>query len=318
MRPKIVVVGSSNTDMVVRSGHLPARGETVLGEKFIMTAGGKGANQAVAAARLGAEVAFVARLGRDMFGERSLAGYQAEGIKTDYIVRDDDEPSGVALIVVDERAENIIAVAPGANGRLSPVDVYAAEPALEEADCVLLQLEIPLEAVRAAIDLARRHGVRTILNPAPAQALPDELLRKVDVLTPNEHEAAKLMGEHADSALEALIARGAGSVVMTCGAAGCEVMSNGKRQQVPGYRVEAVDTTGAGDCFNGALAVALAHGLTLVDAARYANAAAALAVTRFGAQSSMPTDEDVQEFLSSFGFNGTFRHRDAGTTNSKR
>jgi ribokinase len=296
-RPKIVVVGSANTDMMVRSEHLPARGETVLGEKFVMTAGGKGANQAVAAARLGAEVTFVARLGHDMFGDRSLAGYQAEGINTDYIVRDDEEASGVALIVVDEAAENIITVAPGANGRLSAEDVRAAERAIAEADGVLLQLEVPLEAVRTAIELARRHRVRVILNPAPARALPDDVLRGIDVLTPNENEAAKLIGEQVDSALEALIARGPGSVVMTRGAAGCEVISDEMRQHVPGFRVEAVDTTGAGDCFNGALAVALARGLKMIDAARYANAAAALAVTRFGAQVAMPTDEEVREFL---------------------
>jgi ribokinase len=300
MRPKIVVVGSSNTDMVVRSEHLPVRGETVLGEEFIMTAGGKGANQAVAAARLGVEVTFVARLGRDVFGERLLAGYQAEGIKTDYIVRDDVEASGVALIVVDRAAENIIAVAPGANGCLSLDDVRAAGPAIEEADCVLLQLEIPLAAVRAAIELAKQHKVRVILNPAPAQMLPDDLLRKVDVLTPNENEAARLVGDDFDpvrDVLPTLAARGLRGIVMTRGTSGCDILVGAERQHVPGFHVEAVDTTGAGDCFNGALAVALARDLTMVDAARYANAAAALAVTRFGAQTSMPTDEEVQQFL---------------------
>lgn len=296
-RPKIVVVGSANTDMVVRAEHLPLPGETVLGGKFIMTAGGKGANQAVAAARLGADVAFVARLGRDVFGDRSLAGYQAEGINTDYIVRDDEEASGVALIVVDAKAENIITVAPGANGRLSSDDVYAAERAIAEADSVLLQLEIPLETVKAATELAQRHHVRVILNPAPARSLPDDLLRAVDVVTPNENEAAKLIGGRVDAPLEALIECGVGVVVMTCGADGCEVISAGERQRVPSFHVEAVDTTGAGDCFNGALAVALARGLDMAEAVRYANAAAALAVTRFGAQIAMPLDEEVQGFL---------------------
>jgi ribokinase len=302
MRPKIVVVGSSNTDMVVRAEHLPLRGETVLGEKFIMTAGGKGANQAVAAARLGAEVTFVARLGRDMFGDKALAGFQAEGIHTDYIVRDDEELSGVALIVVDHKAENIITVAPGSNGRLSPLDVAAADPAIKAADCVLLQLEIPLEAVRAAIELAKRHNVKVMLNPAPARTLPADLLRLIDVLTPNESEAANLAGCEryaAEEVLPGLAARGPSSVVVTLGARGCDVLVDDRPQHVPSFPVEAVDTTGAGDCFNGALAVALARGLKMVEAIQYANAAAALAVTRFGAQLSMPTDEEVQKFLRS-------------------
>jgi ribokinase len=299
MRPKIVIVGSSNTDMVVRAEHLPVYSETVLGEKFIMTAGGKGANQAVAAARLGADVTFVARLGRDMFGDKALTGFQAEGIHTDYIVRDDEEMSGVALIVVDHKAENIIAVAPGANGRLSSLDVTAAEPAIRAADCVLLQLEIPLEAVRAAIELAQRHKVKVLLNPAPARTLPIDLLRLIDVLTPNESEAAHLAGcesYKAEEILPALVARGPGSVIVTLGSRGCDVLVDGQLQHIPSSPVEAVDTTGAGDCFNGALAVALARGLKMVEAAQYANAAAALAVTRFGAQASMPTDKEVQQF----------------------
>ncbi|HTP10851.1 MAG TPA: ribokinase [Anaerolineae bacterium] len=299
-RPKIVVVGSANTDMVVRTEHLPLPGETVLGGKFVMTAGGKGANQAVAAARLGAEVTFVARLGRDVFGDRALAGYQAEGINIAYIVRDDEEASGVALIVVDEAAENIITVAPGANGRLSADDVRAAEAIIAEADGVLLQLEIPLEAVHAAIKLARQHNIRVILNPAPARDLPDEILHGVDVLTPNESEAARLVGGDLDpksDVLATLAARGPRSVIMTRGAHGCEVLAGGLRQHVDGFQVEAIDTTGAGDCFNGALAVALAHRLEMAEAVRYASAAAALTVTRLGAQTSMPADEEVRQFL---------------------
>lgn len=300
MRPKLVIVGSSNTDMVVCADRLPVSGETVLGEKFIMTAGGKGANQAVAAARLGADVTFVARLGRDMFGDKALAGFEAEGIHTDYIVRDADEVSGVALIVVDRRAENIIAVAPGANGRLSPADVRAAEAAIQNADCLLLQLEIPLATVHVAIELAHRYNVQVLLNPAPATVLPADVLRLVDVLTPNESEAAHLAGcsEYiATEVLPRLQARGPSSVIVTLGSRGCDVLTDEQGQHVPSFPVEAVDTTGAGDCFNGALAVALARGLKLAEAARYANAAAALAVTRFGAQASMPTDEAVQQFM---------------------
>ena len=300
MRPKVVIVGSSNTDMVVRTEHLPLRGETVLGEKFIMTAGGKGANQAVAAARLGAAVTLVARLGRDLFGEQALADFRTEGINADYIARDDEEASGVALIVVDHKAENIIAVAPGSNGRLSPADVEAAEPAIKDAYCVLLQLEIPLPAVRAAIELAKRHQVKVILNPAPAIALPADLLSQVDVLTPNESEAANLAGHSAYTAKETLLAlawRGPSAVIATLGAHGCDVWADGQAQHVPSFPVNAVDTTGAGDCFNGALAVALARGLKLAEAAQYANAAAGLAVTRLGAQASLPTDQEVRQFL---------------------
>jgi ribokinase len=299
MRPKLVIVGSSNTDMVVRAEHLPLPGETVLGGKFIMTAGGKGANQAVAAARLGADVTFVARLGRDMFGDEALAGFQAEDINTAYIVRDDEEMSGVALIVVDRKAENIITVAPGANGRLSPANVLVAEVKIQQAAGVLLQLEIPLDTVRTAIELARRHNVKVMLNPAPTQPLPSDLLRLVDVLTPNESEAAHLAGHAVYTAevLTRLQALGPSHSVVTLGSRGCDVLVDGAIQHVPSFPVEAIDTTGAGDCFNAALAVALARGLTMVEAACYANAAAALAVTRFGAQASMPRDEEVQALL---------------------
>jgi ribokinase len=302
MRPKLVIVGSSNTDMVVRAEHLPLPGETVLGEKFIMTAGGKGANQAVAAARLGADVVFVARLGRDVFGDQALAGFEAEGIHTDCIVRDDEEVSGVALIVVDRKAENIIAVAPGSNGRLSPADVLAAEAAIQQADGVLLQLEIPLDAVVAAIELAQRHNVRVMLNPAPAKSLPADVLRLIDVLTPNESEAANLAGCATYTAAEVLPrlqALGPRHVVVTLGSRGCDVLVEGQVQHVPSFPVEAVDTTGAGDCFNAALVVALARGLKMIEAVRYASAAAALAVTRLGAQSSMATDDEVKAFLLS-------------------
>ena len=194
MKPKVVVVGSANTDMVVQVDDIPRLGETVLGGKFIKAQGGKGANQAVAAARLGAEVTFVARLGRDAFGESSASAYQVEGINTDFLIWDDDAPSGVALIMINRNGENIIAVAPGANGRLSPADVQAAESVFQSADAVLVQLEIPLDAVQTAVDLARRHHARVILNPAPAIHLPDPILRSVDFLTPNESELAVLAG----------------------------------------------------------------------------------------------------------------------------
>ena len=303
MNPKIVVVGSANTDMMVQVVHLPLPGETVLGGKFVKARGGKGANQAVAAARLGAQVAFVARLGRDAFGQEAAAAYQADGINTDYVAWDDQAPSGVALIMVNEAGQNIIAVAPGANGRLAPNDVMAAERVIKEADGVLLQLEIPLETVWTAVKLARRYGVRVIVNPAPATQLPAELLKSVDILTPNEGEVTVLTGGYSTSdALDAASLlyhhSGVQTLVVTLGAKGALVIDHGKKMTVPGFAVKPVDTTGAGDAFNAALAVALGRGEQLVEAVRYANAVGALTVTRLGAQSSLPTEEQVRQFLS--------------------
>ena len=298
MHPKIVVVGSSNTDMVVRASHLPIHGETVLGEEFVMLAGGKGANQAVAAARLGADVTFVARVGRDMFGDKALETYRAAGINVDYIVRDDAAASGVALITVDRNGENIISVAPGANGKLSTADVTSAEPVIKQSDSMLLQLEIPLTTVQAAIELAHRHHVRVILNPAPAGLLPNDLLRMVDVLTPNENEAAVLT-THSASQVEVLLSllSARGSLIITRGQRGAELVQHGGAMLIPAYAVTAVDTTGAGDAFNGALATALARGTEIVEAVRYANAAAALSITRFGAQTSLPTHDEVIQLM---------------------
>jgi ribokinase len=304
VKPRIVVVGSSNTDIVVRVPRLPARGETVLGSQSIMAAGGKGANQAVAAARLGAQVTLVAKLGRDMFGRAALQGYEAEGINVEYIGWDDEAASGVALIMVDETGENAIAVASGANGRLAPADVAPAESAIAEADVLLLQMEIPLESVRLAAQMARRHGVGVILNPAPAGPLPDDLLSLVDILTPNETEAATLTGvplaspDQANEVAGLLLSRGPAAVVITLGAQGALVAKGDQMTQVPSFAVTPVDTTAAGDAFNGALAVAWAQGTDLTEAVRYANAAGALSVTKLGAQPSLPTAEEVQQFLS--------------------
>ncbi len=305
MKPKVVVVGSANMDMVVQVSHLPIAGETVLGGTFVRARGGKGANQAVTAARLGGEVTFVARLGRDMFGQESVTAYQAEGINVDHIIWDDETPSGVALIMVNQAGENIIAVAPGANSRLAPEDMMAAEGAIKEASCVLMQLEIPLETVRVAVELAARHNVRVILNPAPAVPLSGDLLKKVDILTPNESEVTALAGEYATvrvmDAMPLLYhSSGVQTLVVTLGARGALIIDHyGKKTQVPAFPVKAVDTTGAGDAFNGALAVALARGDKLTEAVRYANAAGALAVSRVGAQPSLPTNEEVKQFLDS-------------------
>lgn len=301
---KIVVIGSANTDLVVKTDRMPSPGETVLGGRFMMAGGGKGANQAVAASRLGGVVTFVARVGRDLFGEQALAGYRAERMDVRHVTCDENAPSGVALICVDRAAENSIVVAPGANERLSPQDVDRAEPEIAAADFVVLQLEIPLPAVVHAAEVAERHGVPVILNPAPAAAIPDELLRRCYLLTPNRSECAMLTGmpvtdaADVERAADALLARGVRHVVVTLGGEGSLVKGPDCCERVAARQVEAVDTTGAGDTFNGALAVALSEGRPLREAVRFATAASSIAVTRMGAQSSVPMREEVDALLS--------------------
>jgi len=303
MKPKIVVIGSANTDMIVRTVRLPKHGETVLGDNFIQARGGKGANQAIAAARLGADVTFVARLGRDHFGQDAINAYEKDGINTKYIVWDEEASTGVALIVIDKEGEDIICVAPGANGKLSPEDVSKAEEAIKSANCVLLQLEIPLKTVEFAIKLASKYHVRVVLNPAPMAKLSEDLLEMVDVLTPNETEAALLTGNYASHPrdLAFLVKRkfNIKNVIVTMGKEGAAISSEQSpcAIQVPSYPVEAVDATGAGDAFNGGLVVALAQGKNLGDAVRYANAVGGLATTSAGAQSSLPTAMEVDAFL---------------------
>jgi ribokinase len=296
--PKIVVVGSANTDMVIQVRRIPAPGETVIGREFVMAAGGKGANQAVAAARLGAEVTFVARLGGDLFGDRAIAGYEQEGIDTTWIVRDPGTASGVALVFVDDAGENSIAVASGANARLTPDDVERAQAAIASADVLLVQLEVPLAAVSHAVQLASRAGVQVILNPAPAREVPASLLSQVSIATPNEHEIEVVVGE-SDRArsVEKMLGAGTQTVLVTLGAQGVLWADGGRQERVPAFRVQAVDTTAAGDAFNGALAYALAGKLAMAEAIRYASAAAAITVTRMGAQPSLPTRTEVDAFL---------------------
>jgi ribokinase len=300
---KIVVVGSSNTDMIIKLDRIPRPGETILGGEFVTAAGGKGANQAVGAARAGGKVTFIARVGKDMFGDQAVAGFRRDGINVSHIVRDPAAPSGVALIFVAKDGENSIAVAGGANGRLSPADVKKAKAAFGGATAVIMQLETPLETVQAAAELAAKAGVRVILNPAPARPLPDKLLKLVSILTPNETEAELLTGikvantNAAAKAADKLLAKGVGTVILTLGAQGAYVAGAGKGQLVPGFKVKAVDTTAAGDIFNGALVVALGEGRKLPDAVRFANAAAAISVTRMGAQPSAPTRKEIDQFL---------------------
>ena len=301
--PRIVVVGSSNTDMVLKMDRLPGPGETLIGDEFIMAAGGKGANQAVAAARLGGEVTFIARVGKDIFGQRAIEGFRKEGICTDFIVHDEQYPSGVALIFVDQRGENNIGVASGANGQLSIDDVTAARSELAAAQVLLLQLETPIETVQYAARTANEMGVKVILNPAPARDLDDELLSNVTVLTPNETEAELLTGIRitddisAKEAAARLKTRGVESVIITLGAQGALAVTEEAVQLVPPKKVKAVDTTAAGDAFNGALAFALADKKPIGEAVRFANLAGALSATRIGAQPSMPTLDELQKLI---------------------
>jgi ribokinase len=302
--PKILVVGSSNTDMIIKLDRIPQAGETILGSEFATAAGGKGANQAVAAARAGGDVTFIARVGQDMFGEKAVVGFIQDGIDVKYVTRDPAAPSGVALIFVAKDGENSIAVASGANGRLSPADVKKARDPFVGAKAVVMQLETPLETVQAAVELAAGAKVPVILNPAPARVLPDELLGLVSILTPNETEAELLTGiavtdeASVAQAADKLLARGVETVIITLGARGAFVASASIRELVPGFPVKAVDTTAAGDVFNGALAVAFSEGRPLLEAVRFANAAAAISVTRLGAQPSAPARKEIESLLA--------------------
>ena len=304
--PRIVVVGSVNTDMVVKSPRLPLPGETVTGGRFIMAAGGKGANQAVAAARLGAAVALVARVGTDVFGDQSISSLRGERIDTGHVFRDPDHATGVALILIDDRGENAISVASGANHALSPADIERAAGLVRAADVLMLQLEVPLATVAAAARIAADAGVPVILDPAPAVPLPAELLRRVTCLTPNEIEAERLSGvavvddASARQAALRLLEAGPRHVVITRGAAGALVADRDGVRLIPGTHVDAADTTAAGDAFNGGLAAALAAGEPLVEAVRRAAMVGALSVTKMGAQPSLPTAEEVRAFAARF------------------
>ncbi len=298
----IVVIGSSNTDMVVRADHLPEAGETVLGGEFFMNPGGKGANQAVAAARLGGKVIFIAKTGNDIFGKQSLQVFKEEGIHTGYMLVDPRQPSGVALITVDRHAENCIVVASGANASLLASDLFEAKDAILQASIVLVQLEIPVPTVAWVVSTAAENGVKVILNPAPVCELPVSLLQKVSIITPNETEATKLTGikvqdlNTAHEAAKYLYDTGIKTVIITLGSKGALVLHENEYMLVDAPEVSAVDSTAAGDTFNGALAVSLSEGLTIEDAVRFACRAAAISVTRPGAQSSIPRRHEVISF----------------------
>lgn len=298
---RICVVGSANVDLTFRAARLPEPGETLFGSSMHQGMGGKGANQAVAAARLGADVTFVARIGSDFFGTQAMEAYNAEGINTSFIQQDEGGSTGTAGIFVRDDAENRIIVVPGANARLDVTDVQAASSVIEESDAVLCQLETPVNTVLAAFKLARASGVLTMLTPAPADNVPAELLALCDVCVPNKTEIETLTGQSIETdqdaihAAELLRHRGVKNVTLTMGSQGVFVVDDNGPAFVPAMVVEAVDTTGAGDAFAGALALGLAEGLRLVDAARRAAVVAALSVTRPGAQASFPSMEEVRE-----------------------
>ncbi len=294
-KKKILIIGSSNTDMVIKAARIPVPGETILGGEFKMGPGGKGANQAVAAARLGGDVTFVCKVGRDVFGENAVKGYQKDGINTDHILYS-DKPSGVALILVDDQGENVISVAPGANGDITPEDIESVRPVIEAADYVILQLEIPAETVAKAAEIGHAAGACVILNPAPACRLPEEIFKNLSLITPNQTEIALLTGVEGDiaAAMKKLHDMGVKDIILTLGSKGSAIWNGDGYDLVPAQKVKAVDATAAGDTFCGGLCVGLSEGLSLKEAAEFATKASALTVQKLGAQESIPHRSEIK------------------------
>jgi ribokinase len=300
---RIIVIGSSNTDMVIKTQKLPAPGETILGGIFLMNPGGKGANQAVAAARLGGKVTFITKRGNDLFGNQAVGLLMREGIDTQYIVKDLEFPSGVALITVDSNGENSIVVAPGSNGNLLMEDIPEEIFESGKFEILLLQLEIPITSVEYSAVKASENGIKVILNPAPACKLPDNLLNHTWLITPNETEAESLSGititdiRSVERAAATILERGVKNVIITLGETGAYIRSGDFTGLVPGIKVNPIDTTAAGDVFNGALAVGISEGLSLHDSVLFANKAASISVTRMGAQASAPYRKEIDQLL---------------------
>jgi ribokinase len=302
---KLVVLGSINADHVLQVTDFPRPGETVTGRGYRIVPGGKGANQAVAAARLGADIGFIARIGQDAIGAQMYTGFQQDGMDVQGVSIDPQLPTGIAIIYVADHGENSIGISPEANGALTPEVVEQFKPLLLAADTLLLQLEVPLETVAAAISLAHANQVKVVLNPAPARPLSAELLAQVDLITPNQTETELLTGVPVNDAQSAAAAAaqfhalGIPEVMITMGKAGVWYSNRGVGKLVPGFRVQAVDTTAAGDTFNGALLAQLQRNDDMDAAIRFAHAAAAISVTRPGAQTSIPTRREVEQFLAS-------------------
>lgn len=296
---RILVIGSTNTDMVIKTDHMPLPGETVIGGRFFMDSGGKGANQAIAAIRLGGEVTFITKIGDDMFGHESLKKIKKEGINTDYVFINNSKPSGVALITVSNNAENSIVVAPGANNSLKKKNLKKAIEEIKSAELILIQLEIPLKIVEYVVKLGKKHGIKVILNPAPGQQIDNNIYDGLFAITPNETETEIMTGvkvideKSAEIAAIILKNRGVENVIITMGSKGAYLFSNEYSELIPGYQVDAVDTTAAGDTFNGALTVALSKSIGIKEAILFANRAASLTVTKLGAQSAIPHLKDI-------------------------
>jgi ribokinase len=296
---KIVVVGSLNMDMVVRTAGHPKPGETVLGGEFQTFPGGKGANQAVAAARLGADVQMIGKVGKDAFGKQLLDGLVQDGVDIRYIDQDEAQPTGIAMITLDQSGQNTIVVASGANMCLTPEEVEKAETAFQDANLLMVQLETPLSAIEKAVQLARKHHMKVVLNPAPARPLPRNLLQQIDYLLPNESELTILAPGHESmgEAVAELHRKGTVHVIVTLGKDGVLVSTEGDTWTLPAHKVTVKDTVAAGDAFAGGFCTALSENKSLEEAIAWGNAAGALAVTRLGAQTSLPTRQELMQFL---------------------
>lgn len=297
---KILVVGSINMDLLVRVPTTPKPGHTIIGGDFEIYPGGKGANQAVAAARMGAEVTMVGRVGKDNFGDTLIQSLLENEVKTSHVIKDSEEPTGIAMVAIAPDGENIVVTAPGANSKVSVEDINHTRSLMRETDLLLIQLELPMETVSAAVDLAKAYDIPVVLNPAPGQPLPKALLSYVEVLTPNKRELGLITGESdIEEGIKKLRGWGVKNLVITLGHNGARVISGGLDKHIPAYENTAVDTTAAGDAFNGAFAVALAEGRKLMEAVRFGMAAGALASTKKGAQSSIPLRDAVDSLIQS-------------------